>query len=162
MEGGLYRVTVVHRQEASGLLPSSSLDEFTTEVFFRTETFCTMEIIAYGTVAKPPTCLLHDHENGTQLWAVALVVDQDCDSQLAKPGYYQVMLTESHVARVREGLKTGAPVLVRGQIAARDPSDLDAEWNHRIVTAESLDLLHGTLRLGRSFRLPVELETVTE
>jgi hypothetical protein len=121
-----------------------------------------MEIIAYGTVAKPPTCLLHDQENGTQLWAVAMVVDQDCDTTLRKPGYYQVMLSEAHLERVRDRLKRGAPVLVRGRVADGGPSVLDAAWNHRIVTAESLDVLYGTLRQGRSFRLPMRLEAVTE
>ncbi len=121
-----------------------------------------MEIIVYGTVAKPSTCLLYDHESGTHLWSVAVVVDQDCDTRLRKPGYYQVMLAESHFERVRDRLTTGTPVLVRGWVTDEGPSALDTQWNHRIVTAESLEVLYGTLRQGRSFRLPTELEAVAE
>ena len=91
-----------------------------------------------------------------------MVVDQDCDATLRKPGYYQVILSEAHFERVRERLNMGVAVLVRGRILDGTPSTLDAAWNHRIVTAESLDVLYGTLRQGRSFQLPIQLEPVTE
>jgi hypothetical protein len=72
------------------------------------------------------------------------------------------MLTESHFERVRDRLTTGTSVLVKGWFTDGGPSALDTEWNHRIVTAESLDVLYGTLRQRRSFRLPVELESVAD
>jgi hypothetical protein len=121
-----------------------------------------MQIIAYGIVVKPPVCLLNDEETRGRVWRLAMVVDCDCDPHLAKPGYYQVMMTERYLRRIGDKLKTGTPILVRGRVSESDPLSLDGQWNHRIVTAESVDVIFGTLGNGRSFQLPVDLEAVSK
>jgi hypothetical protein len=113
-----------------------------------------MEIIAYGIVAKAPSSLLIREERTARLWNLTMIVDHDCNMSIDKPGYYQVMVTTSVVRHLVPRLGAGTSILVRGRVVEDDPLALDSEWNHRIVMAESIEILLGTLSTGRAFLLP--------
>jgi len=83
-----------------------------------------------------------------------MIVDQDCDSHMSKPGYYQVMVNKVGLHHLLRQLEVGASILIRGRVVDEDPLALDHEWNHRIVMAESIELLLGTLGSGRAFQIP--------
>ena len=118
-------------------------------------------IIAYGTVVRPPALIglpLPDEEPSVGL---SVIVEEDfCDVSggAQKRGLYRVVLVGAVANFALDNLKTGSPVLIRGDLFPHYSPLGDPAWNHRLVFGDEIIPLSGDLPGGRAYAITSEGE----
>lgn len=120
------------------------------------------EIIAYGTVVRPPQVIgfpLPDEERSI---GFSVVVEEDFDDDersSQRRALYRVVLSGDQARYVELNVKIGSSVLVRGEVFIGAQLMMSSAWNHRVVFGDEVVILAGDLRQGRAY--PLAMTPVT-
>ena len=112
------------------------------------------EILAYGTVVRPPLVIGLPLPHEERSIALSVVVEEDFGDEKGeahKRALYRVMLTGERARYAEANLKVGSCVLVRGEVFKGYPPIENSMWNHRVVFAEELLVLAGQLPQSRAY-----------
>jgi len=116
------------------------------------------EIIAYGTVVRPPQVIgfpLPDEERSI---GFSVVVEEDFDDDEGssrRRALYRVVLTGGLARYVELNVKVGSSVLIRGEVFLGAQLMMSSAWNHRVVFGDEVLILAGDLNQGRAYPLAI-------
>jgi hypothetical protein len=119
------------------------------------------EIIAYGTVVRPPQVIGFPLPHEERSIGFSVVVEEDFDdheSSSERRAIYRVVLTGDQARYCEANLKVGASVMVRGEVFQGAQLLMTSAWNHRVVFGDEVVILAGDLPRGRAY--PLDMSTV--